>query len=49
MAWTKEVSELYMKKGDLITQLELLNNQLMEVNKQIMGELNKPAKPLENV
>lgn len=35
------LQELYAKKGDLITTIEIAQAQLQEVNKKIVEEINK--------
>ena len=39
---TTNLKNLYAQKGELTTRIELMQNQLAQVNKMIMGELNKP-------
>lgn len=41
---SKEIAALFAKKGELITQLEVAQAQLEEVNKEIAKILNKQAK-----
>lgn len=48
-----ELKELYAKKGELVTQIEVLQLQLQQVNQSLAKELNKPVlvkddKPIEN-
>lgn len=35
-----KIQELYTKKGQIITQIEILQNQLQLVNKEIVSELS---------
>lgn len=41
-----DINELFRRKGELHTKLEILQQQLVAVNKQITEEINKP-KPAE--
>lgn len=40
-----EIRELYTRKGELVTQLEITQAQLQEVNKAIVEEINKANQP----
>jgi hypothetical protein len=37
-----EMKEMYAMKGDLITQLEIIQERLKAINNQIIKEMNKP-------
>jgi len=40
-----ELKEFYTKKGELVTQLEIAQAQLQEVNKAIVEVINKANQP----
>lgn len=37
------MQELYARKGQIVTNMEILQNQLNVVNQAIQDQLNKPA------
>lgn len=36
------IDELYKEKGDLITQIEIANSKLLDINKKIIEIMNQP-------
>ena len=40
-----EIKELYLRKGEIITQLELLNEELAQINQKIGETLFQKEKP----
>lgn len=37
-----ELKELYATKGELLTRIELMQNELQRINQSIIAELKKP-------
>lgn len=42
-----ELKELYERKGGLVTQIEISQAQLQEVNKAIIEAINKQNQPIK--
>lgn len=41
------LQELYQHKGEVVTQIEILNNRLQAINKRLSEELSKPAEEVK--
>jgi hypothetical protein len=42
------LDQLHQRYGQLMIQLEIVQNQVMECKKLIAEEMNKPVKPIES-